>query len=194
MVATSIHFYPLNVGLVCVCPSLILLSHPRTCCICPIFLPLQVRFIEQYSQKGGQGGKLGAGGAGSKLHVVRVDGAGVPLQSEVGVCMAASTQVVPLKSGCQLTTEHRCLPTYNLFPCCCCSCAQAEAEQRAAARYQCGPLAFEIGGGAADATSSGNEGAKGGSGVQGALSSGGVRARAAGPRKVQAFCFPSDDT
>jgi hypothetical protein len=51
------------------------------------FLFLQVRFIEQYSQKGGSGGASGGrfgGSAGSKLHVVRVDGAGVPLESEVG--------------------------------------------------------------------------------------------------------------
>lgn len=40
----------------------------------------QVRFIEQYSQKAGAGGKLGGGGTGNKLHVVRVDGAGVPLE------------------------------------------------------------------------------------------------------------------
>ena len=66
-------------------------------------------------------------------------------------------------------------------------CLQAAAEQRASARYQCGPLAFEIGGGGEGDT--GGDAAKGGS--QGALSGGGVRAR--GQRRMQAFCFPSDE-
>ena len=65
---------------------------------------------------------------------------------------------------------------------------QAAAEQRASARYQCGPLAFEIGGGG-EGDTGGGDAAKGGS--QGALSGGGVRAR--GQRKMQAFCFPSDE-
>ncbi|KAF5830799.1 CASP C terminal-domain-containing protein [Dunaliella salina] len=110
----------------------------------------KVRFIEQYSQPKGGGGGKGGGPGGGKLQVVRVDGAGIPLESEVS------------------------------------------AEQRAGTRYQCGPLAFEIGGGA-DGGGSGADGGRGTSSA-GGLSSGGVRARAAGPRKVQAFCFPADDT
>lgn len=44
---------------------------------------LQVRFIEQYSQK--TSGGPGAGRAnGGKVHVLRVDNAGIPLETEVG--------------------------------------------------------------------------------------------------------------
>uniref|UniRef100_A0A7S3QQZ2 CASP C-terminal domain-containing protein n=1 Tax=Dunaliella tertiolecta TaxID=3047 RepID=A0A7S3QQZ2_DUNTE len=53
----------------------------------------KVRFIEQYSQQKGGGGGMGGGPGAGKLQVVRVDGAGVPLESQPGWC--ANTAASP---------------------------------------------------------------------------------------------------